>query len=277
MHPVVTTQYGTVRGSLAGGVHSFKGIPYAAPPFGANRLRPPQPVEPWSGVRDALTYGPKQPQPPYPKGFEAFPPELAVPGEDCLNLNIWSPDLGAARLPVMVWIHGGAFELGTAATACYDGSHFARDGIVCVTGSSACLCSTWPTPTRRLPRPPTCTSSLGHRRCSTDAWARSMRWRFPSSSTCWAKELSCFGVLTRRNSSPIRCTRPGLTSRPEEILVGRGTTCGSGQPCASTVYRRSWTILDPLCGSCGKACGSRCQTAASAGEPCLSRSTESAS
>jgi para-nitrobenzyl esterase len=71
--------------------------------------------------------------PPYPPGSELFPPELAVAGSDCLNLNIWSPDLGSARRPVMVWIHGGAFELGTGATACYDGSHFARDGIVCVT------------------------------------------------------------------------------------------------------------------------------------------------
>lgn len=133
MHPVITTPYGKVRGSVTDGVYTFTGIPYAAPPFGANRLRAPQPVEPWSGVRDALTYGPKQPQAPYPPGSEVFPPELAFPGEDCLNLNIWSPDLGSARLPVMVWIHGGAFELGTGATACYDGSHFARDGIVCVT------------------------------------------------------------------------------------------------------------------------------------------------
>ncbi len=133
MNAVVKTQHGEVRGSVTDGVHTFKGIPYAAPPFGANRLRPPQPVAPWSGVRDALTYGPKQPQPPYPPGSELFPPELAVAGSDCLNLNIWSPDLGLARQPVMVWIHGGAFELGTGATAFYDGSHFARDGIVCVT------------------------------------------------------------------------------------------------------------------------------------------------
>jgi para-nitrobenzyl esterase len=133
MNPVVTTQSGEVRGSVADGVHTFKGIPYAAPPFGANRLRPPQPVEPWSGLRDALTFGPKQPQPPYPPGWGSILPELAVPGEDCLNLNIWSPDLGSARQPVMVWLHGGFFEIGTGATAWYDGSHFARDGIVCVT------------------------------------------------------------------------------------------------------------------------------------------------
>jgi para-nitrobenzyl esterase len=122
-----------VRGSIADGVHTFKGIPYAAPPFGANRLRPPQPVAPWSGVRDALTYGPKPPMPPYPPGVDMLIPDLAVPGEDCLNLNIWSPDLELARQPVMVWIPGSAFEVGTGATAYYDGSHFARDGIVCVT------------------------------------------------------------------------------------------------------------------------------------------------
>lgn len=132
-NPVVTTQYGAVRGSVADDVHTFKGIPYTAPPFGANRLLPPQPVESWSGVRDALTYGPKQPQPPYPPGWNVFLPELAVAGEDCLNLNIWSSDLGSAGQPVMVWLHGGVFELGTSATAYYDGSRFARDGVVCVT------------------------------------------------------------------------------------------------------------------------------------------------
>jgi carboxylesterase type B len=65
--------------------------------------------------------------------MKLFLPELTIAGEDCLNLNIWSPDLGSARHPVMVWIPGSAFKVGTAATAYYDGSHFARDGIVCVT------------------------------------------------------------------------------------------------------------------------------------------------
>ena len=135
MNAVVTTRQGKVRGSVADGVNTFKGIPYAAPPFGANRLRPPQPVAPWSGVRDAFTYGPKAPQPPYPPGMELFlPPELTSPGEDCLTLNIWSPDLGSAGLPVMVWIAGGLFEYhATGASPWYDGSRFARDGIVCVT------------------------------------------------------------------------------------------------------------------------------------------------
>jgi para-nitrobenzyl esterase len=133
MNAVVKTRYGEVRGSVADGVNTFKGIPYAAPPFGANRLRPPQPVAPWSGVRDALTYGPKAPQVPYPPPFDVLLADVAVAGEDCLNLNIWSANLGAAKQPVMVWIPGGAFEHGTSAVPWYDGRRFARDGIVCVT------------------------------------------------------------------------------------------------------------------------------------------------
>jgi para-nitrobenzyl esterase len=131
---VVKTRNGEVRGSLADGVNTFKGIPYAAPPFGANRLRPPQPVEAWSGVRDALTFGPKAPQLPYPPAVALILPELTDPGEDCLSLNVWSRDLGSAGQPVLVWIPGGLFEYhGTGACPWYDGSRFARDGVVCVT------------------------------------------------------------------------------------------------------------------------------------------------
>jgi carboxylesterase type B len=113
------------------GVHTFMGVPFAAPPFGANRFQPPRPVAPWSGVRDALTFGPMPPQLPYPPPWDVLIPERGVAGEDCLNLNVWTPDLGAAGLPVMVWIPGGMFEAGSGAT--YDGSRFARDGVVCVT------------------------------------------------------------------------------------------------------------------------------------------------
>lgn len=133
MDAVVKTLHGEVRGSVVAGVNTFKGIPYAAPPFGALRFRPPQPVEPWSGARDALAYGPTVPKPPYFPPFDALLPEPAIAGEDCLNLNIWSPDLGQAGLPVMVWIHGGAFANGSGAISMYDGSRFARDGVVCVT------------------------------------------------------------------------------------------------------------------------------------------------
>ena len=133
MDNVVKTQQGSLRGRLDGGVVAFKGIPYAAPPFGAYRFQPPQSVKPWDGVRDALNYGPTVPKPPYFPPFDVLLPEPAIAGEDCLNLNIWTPDPGKAGLPVMVWIHGGAFANGTGAVATYDGSRFARDGVVCVT------------------------------------------------------------------------------------------------------------------------------------------------
>jgi carboxylesterase type B len=133
MEAVVNIRPGKVRGACVNGLYSFKGIPYAAPPFGANRLRPPHAVAPWSGVRNALSYGPKTPQPEYPPEVRTLIPEFASSGEDCLNLNIWSSELGAARQPVMVWIPGSAFQYGTAASPWYEGDRFARDGIVCVT------------------------------------------------------------------------------------------------------------------------------------------------
>ena len=133
MDTVVRTKQGTVRGRAAGGVVTFKGIPYAAPPFGAHRFQPLRPAESWDGVREALTYGPTVPKPPYIPPFDVLFPEPVIAGEDCLNLNIWTPDPGKAGLPVMVWIHGGTFVNGTGAIPTYDGSRFARDGVVCVT------------------------------------------------------------------------------------------------------------------------------------------------
>jgi para-nitrobenzyl esterase len=131
---IVATQDGQVRGRVADGVYVFQGVPFAAPPFGPHRLRPPQPVEPWSGVRDALTFGPKSPQPPYPPLVALLLPELVGSSEDCLTLNVWSPELGAAGLPVFVWVPGGQFVYhGTSASLWYDGTQFARDGVVCVT------------------------------------------------------------------------------------------------------------------------------------------------
>jgi para-nitrobenzyl esterase len=133
MDTVVKTRQGALRGSVVDGVVSFKGIAYAAPPFGPRRFRPPQPVEPWDGVRDALEFGPTVPKPPYAPPFDKIMPEVGKAGEDCLNLNVWTPDPGRSGLPVMVWIHGGAFRNGTGMIPTYDGTHFARDGVVCVT------------------------------------------------------------------------------------------------------------------------------------------------
>ncbi|HEU5383114.1 MAG TPA: carboxylesterase/lipase family protein [Ktedonobacteraceae bacterium] len=133
MNTEVNIHQGRVRGQMTEGIATFKGIPYAAAPFGANRFRPPQPAEPWAGTRDTFAFGPTAPKPPYAPPFDALLPEPVVPGADCLNLNIWTPDLGDARLPVMVWIHGGAFRAGSGAIPTYDGHNFARDGVVCVT------------------------------------------------------------------------------------------------------------------------------------------------
>jgi len=130
---IVTTQHGRLRGQVVAGVATFKGIPYAAPPFGPNRFQQPRPPEAWDGVRDALEYGKVPPQSPYSPPFDRLLGNQGVPGEDCLNLNVWTPDPSSRGLPVMVWIHGGAFARGSGAIPIYDGSRFARDGVVCVT------------------------------------------------------------------------------------------------------------------------------------------------
>ncbi|TYB46783.1 carboxylesterase/lipase family protein [Actinomadura chibensis] len=133
MDAVVRTAHGSVRGTTRDGVTAFLGIPYAAPPFGANRFRPPRPPEPWDGVRDAVAYGPTAPKPAYARPYDRLLDDPSIPGDDCLNLNVWTPDPGAAGLPVMVWIHGGAFRNGSGAVPVYAGRNFARDGVVCVT------------------------------------------------------------------------------------------------------------------------------------------------
>ncbi|GAA2367045.1 carboxylesterase family protein [Streptomyces sp. XM4011] len=127
---LVRTRAGTVRGTVAAGVHAFRGIPYAQPPTGPLRLCPPRPATPWPGERDATAFGPTAPQPrfPLPPGLDGLYP--TVPGDGCLNLNVWTPDPGRAGLPVMVWIHGGGFDGGSSVL--YDGSRFARDGVVLV-------------------------------------------------------------------------------------------------------------------------------------------------
>lgn len=132
MEPIVATSYGKVRGSVEEGVARFLGMPYAAAPFGPNRFGAPVAPEPWDGVRDALAYGPTVPKPGYRPAFATLLADPIIPGEDCLNLNVWAPDEGEGR-PVMVWIHGGAFRNGTGAVPHYDGTNFARHGVVCVT------------------------------------------------------------------------------------------------------------------------------------------------
>src|SRR2546430_1502112 len=132
-HPVVRLRDGAVRGRVESGVAAFLGIPYAAPPFGPNRMLPPQPVPAWAGERDATSFGPTVPKGDYPPQYQPLFPEEVIPGEDCLNLNVWTPDAGADGLPVLVWIHGGSFMNGSGSVGAYDGAAFARDGVVSVT------------------------------------------------------------------------------------------------------------------------------------------------
>jgi para-nitrobenzyl esterase len=130
MAAIVKTGCGSVRGTTDGGVTVFKGIPYAAPLDGPRRFQAPLPPPRWDGVRDATAFGPAAPQPGGRPGTTA----LWRPGDstDYLTVNVWTPDPGA-RLPVMVWLHGGAFVFGSAGLPEYDGANLARGGVVVVT------------------------------------------------------------------------------------------------------------------------------------------------
>src|SRR6476659_10157222 len=131
MDPVVRVSGGLVRGTSRNGVSAFLGIPYAAPAVGADGYRAPQPVVPWDGERTTIEHGPTAAQSPYPAPMDSVLPSSVDPGDDYLNVSVWCPE-GADSLPVMVWIHGGAFVRGASSVATYDGTAFARDGVVLV-------------------------------------------------------------------------------------------------------------------------------------------------
>jgi para-nitrobenzyl esterase len=125
-------EQGQVLGTRERGVCRFLGVPYAAAPFGDRRMRPPAPPARWRGIRDATCFGPTVPKSSYPWPFNELFDEPEIAGEECLNLNIWTPE-PSASLPVFVWVHGGAFVNGSGAVPQYDGTAFARDGVVTVT------------------------------------------------------------------------------------------------------------------------------------------------
>jgi len=130
--PIIKISSGQIRGATVDDISVFKGIPFAAPPVGEYRWRPPQPVIPWEGVRNALTFGPDCAQ-----GGWGTPPGTIREGtsEDCLYLNLWVP-AGAkpeSILPVMVWIHGGAFVGGSGAGPVTSGEAFAKQGVILMT------------------------------------------------------------------------------------------------------------------------------------------------
>ncbi|HEY1485929.1 MAG TPA: carboxylesterase family protein [Micromonosporaceae bacterium] len=129
---VVQTRSGPVRGTVGDGVRSFLGIPYAASPAGKFRFAAPQPPEPWTEVLPADRFGPTPPKAPYPAPLDVILREVEVPGDDWLTVNVWTPEHVDVPLPVLVWIHGGAFVNGNAAIPTYGGGPFARDGVVMV-------------------------------------------------------------------------------------------------------------------------------------------------
>ena len=133
--PTVTLDQGLLAGRRQGEVAGYLNIPYAAPPVGAMRWRPPGPAPSWEGERDATRPGPLCVQPPSGGDPGVGPGPVS---EDCLQLNVWTPEgrgaaLGEGPLPVMVWIHGGGFNNGSGTAALYDGAALARRGVVVVT------------------------------------------------------------------------------------------------------------------------------------------------
>ncbi|WP_260582481.1 carboxylesterase/lipase family protein [Sphingopyxis sp. PET50] len=125
----VATDSGPVAGATADGIMSFKGVPYAAAPVGEGRWRPPAPAAPWTAPRDAAAYGADCMQNPLP-GAKAGERPMS---EDCLFLNVWTPRAEkGAKLPVMVWIHGGGFVGGSASLPETDGAALARRDVVVV-------------------------------------------------------------------------------------------------------------------------------------------------
>jgi len=140
--PVETSQ-GKVRGLLIDGIHVFRGIPYGAPTGGKGRFRPPRPAQPWTGVLDTLGWGADAPQGgrsarqsagsnPY-ELIESDVSLQTIRSEDCLVLNVWTPETGEARKrPVMLWLHGGGFVSGSASRAVHDGGNLAQHGDVVV-------------------------------------------------------------------------------------------------------------------------------------------------
>jgi para-nitrobenzyl esterase len=134
---VVQTRNGALRGALRSGIYVYKGIPYARGAGGSSRWLPAQPMDSWVGVRTAFAYGPVCPASARESQIDeedfVFERVEGRPGEDCLRLNLWSPDIRRGTRPVMVWLHGGGYEIGSSSMSrVFDGERLARRGDVVV-------------------------------------------------------------------------------------------------------------------------------------------------
>jgi para-nitrobenzyl esterase len=130
---LVETRCGTVEGIEKDGVLQFRGIPFAAPPVGDLRWRPPQPAVPWAGVRRADEFGPIAPQGESRITFFSTAEQPEISEENCLTLNVYTPAVDGEPRPVLFWIHGGGFTGGSGRNAWYNGTSFAARGVVVVT------------------------------------------------------------------------------------------------------------------------------------------------
>jgi para-nitrobenzyl esterase len=119
---IIQTAYGKLRGVFEKGIYVYRGIPFAAPPIGNKRFLPPEEPASWEGIRDAAEFGSRPIQQESPIG------STQPTSEDCLFLNVWAPKYKGKPLPVMVWVYGGAFIMGSSSDSMYDGRVFAEDG-----------------------------------------------------------------------------------------------------------------------------------------------------
>ncbi|MYX08538.1 carboxylesterase family protein [Streptomyces sp. SID8375] len=225
----VKTSAGTVLGRQDAGVSVFWNIPYAAAPVGTGRFAAPVAPAPWSGVRDAGEPGPTAPAALRagfgPLDMSALLGSGWATGEDYLGVNVWTPSPHRDRLPVMVYVHGGGFLNGSGRAELYDGTGFARDGVVLVTLNYRLGVTGW----LDVPGAPANRGLLDV--IAALGWVREVR---ATASSCLSSSTApscrgfagpghCSGTGTCRRTSRRACTGPGSASPRPAIRAGSRT------------------------------------------------------